>query len=525
MPLVNKVDSNITGLRYCEETVTLGVLPAAANQRWIELESNSYSDFGGQLTTLARNPINPSRQRKKGVVTNVEASGGFNTDLTQENLQDLLQGFMFATLRRKVESGQGTVGAVTSVSSTQYVTTGANFTNFRVGDLIFGVGFASAANNGLKVVTASTATTVSAAGLVVDAAPAAGSGIRVVGFEFGSGEVNIDVSGSLPRLVRASGTKDFTQFGLIPGELIFIGGDATVNAFNTATNNGLCRVRSVGTTFIEFDKTSGAMSAETGTGKQIRLFFGRVLRNETGTLIRRRSYNLERTLGFSEDTLPNNEQAEYIEGAVPSELTANIGTADKVNLDLSFLATRSTLLNENDGGVTLKSKVAGTTRVPVREADAFNTSSDISRIRLATVVPGNPFPSPLFAYATEVTLTINNNLNPNGAVGVLGAFDISAGTFEVGGNITAYFNTTASVLAVRNNADITLDVFIVKSNAGVAIDVPLITLGEGRPNVEQDQAITLPFSQEAATGAKIDPNLNHTLLWVFFDFLPNRADV
>ena len=79
---INKIDSNITGLRYAEEK-DLRELPP--NPVFYLLEPNSYNDFGGQISTIARNPINPSRQRQKGVTTDLDASGGFQQDLTMNN--------------------------------------------------------------------------------------------------------------------------------------------------------------------------------------------------------------------------------------------------------------------------------------------------------------------------------------------------------------------------------------------------------------------------------------------------------
>lgn len=503
---INKVDSNVTGLRYSEE-VTLGVADGSAV--WKVLEPNSYSDFGGQIKTVARNPINAGRQRKKGVVTDLDASGGFNSDLTQGNLQDLLQGFFFADLRRKGEEPVIAVALDTS-NPDEYLV--ASTTGFKVGDLIKATGFSNSGNNGVRpvtVVTTNTAVKVADGQLTAEGSPPAGANIVVVGHRCASADINVDASGSRPALT--STVLDFTTLGLIVGEWIYVGGDLSANQFVTDANNGFARVRSIAAHRVEFDKTQSTMVTETGTALLIDLYFGRVLKNESDHSLQvRRSYQLERTLGNDDD----GEQSEYLEGAIPNQLQFNIKQADKVNVDLTFVATDHEQRSGLDG------KKAGT-RPALSEADAFNTSSDFSRMKLASVNGANPVP--LFAFMTELTVTVNNNVTPSKAVSVLGAFDATAGTFEVGGAITAYFANVAATQAVRNNADVTLDFSLVKDNAGVVVDLPLVSLGDGRLKVEQNNPIMLPLQNEAATGAKIDTNLDHTALMVFFDYLPSLA--
>lgn len=505
--MANKIDSNITGLRFAEE-VSLKQLPGSPV--FYPLEPNSYSDFGGQISTVARNPINPSRQRKKGVTTDLDASGGFNQDLTINNTTRLLQGFFFADIREKkttqpMNAAAIPVTAVTGSSKTYAATTG--LLGFLAGQIVRATGFSVSANNGLKTVASASI----AAALVVneviadEGAPPAAAKIETVGFQFPSADVAITMNGSLVRLTAT--TTNLTTLGLIAGEWIFIGGDVANSSFTNS--HGFARISVITSGYIEFDKVSWTtVGAEVGTGKTIRVFFGSVLKNEADpTLIKRRTYQVERTLGNDNDGL----MSEYLVGAVPNELTLNIAQADKVTMDLTFVAV------DNEQRTGLQGVKTGS-RPSLASASAFNTSSDFSRIKLALVSETDSAPVPLFAFATDMTLTINNNVTPNKAIGVLGAFDTSAGTFEVGGNMTAYFANITAVAAVRGNSDVTIDIVMLKKNLAMIFDIPLLSLGDGRLAVEQDQAITLPLETNAA-----ESKFNHTLLFQSFSYLPDLA--
>jgi hypothetical protein len=511
MTAVNKIDSNCTGLRYAEE-LSIGVLPGSPV--WIPLEPNSYDDFGGEITTVARNPINSGRQRQKGVTVDLDASGGFNTDLTQTNLADLLQGFMFANARVKTEfGGTSEVTGVTVGPAT--FTAASGLDAFDAGDIVKGSGFTEAANNGVHVVTTAVAATLTVGATTAIETPPAAAKLVTVGFSSAAGDLDVDATGTLPAIT--STILDFTTLDLVPGEWIFIGGDvsgAAGDQFLTPANNGYARIHTIAANRLEFDKTQDTMVTEANTAELVKLFFGRTVKNESDKATQvRRSYHLERELGAPDDALPAQIQGEYVKGAVPNELTLNFGTADKVTVDLSFVGTDHETVT---GVVGLKSG----TRPALVVSDAFNTSNHFARLKLSLLdrtVGSNP--TALFGFLTEFNVTINNNVTPNKAISVLGAFDQTAGQFEVDGDATAYFSDVTAVAAVRNNSDVTLDFILAKNNTGVVVDIPLIALGDGRLSVEQDEPITLPLE----TGAAADAVFNHTLLISFFDYLPTAA--
>lgn len=509
---INKIDSNITALNFAEEEC-LKLLPgvAGADAIWYGLEPNSYSDFGGDISTVARAPIDPSRQNKKGTITDLDASGGFNADFTQTNLVRLLQGFFFADVRQSFSTNpiNGAKVVITGVTaSTKTYAAASGLAPLLAGHLVKASGFGPASNNGVKTMASSTAgTAVVVETLVDEASPPAAAKLEKVGFQFASADINIAVVAGIPSLTSTA--MDFTTLTeLIPGKWIYLGDDTLANRF--VNNVGYARIKSIAAHALAFDDTTWTPANETGTGKTIRMYIGSTLRNEINpSLIKRRSYNIERQLGLG----ASSTQAEYLVGAIANEFTLNVPQADKLNADLTFIACDN-VHRSGDSGDLIK---VGTRNAAPGE-DAFNTSSNVYRMKLTVIDPANSNPTSLFGYATEANISINNSASPNKAVGVLGAFDVSVGNFEVGGSITAYFTTVAAVKAVRNNADVGFSMISAAKNAGFIFDIPLLGLGGGRLTVEKDAPIMMPLTPAGAQ----NPN-GYTLEYDTFAYLPTLA--
>lgn len=511
MAIKRKIDSSVVGLRYAEETVDITVLPGSPN--WIPLEPNTFGDFGVEIETVSRDPISDDRQSKQGMVTDLEAKGGFQSDLTQSNLQDIMQGFMFADFRKKAEFGNGS-GVFTSVSGTYNAASGLGV--FVTGRLVFTKNFGVVTNNGFRRVTASSATTVTTSPVsVTEASPPAAAQMVEVGVQAGSADINVDVTGAFYALT--STTLNFTTLGLSIGEWVFVGGDSAGLKFVTAGNNGWKRIRSLAAQRMEFDKSITTMSNETGTGLTIQIFYGRVLKNEVGNLIKRRTYNLERTLGAPDTAQPTQIQSEYLEGAVANKINCEIGVADKVMCDLEFLACTGTT---RTGVIGVKTG----NRPNLVEQDGFNTSSDFTFLLVGAAPVAATVTAALFGFMTEFKFSINNNAKLNKAIGTLGAIEVTVGKFKVEGEIDAYFTTVDAIEAVKANTAHTASAALVKKNTGITFDIPLLTLGNARLNIEQDQEIRIPCKFDAASGAQVNANLDHTILWSFYDYLPSAAE-
>jgi hypothetical protein len=339
-----------------------------------------------------------------------------------------------------------------------------------------------------------------------------------VGREFPAGDLSIDVTGPLPQLVSAA--VDMTSLGFVPGEIIFVGGDAVASRFPDASQStGWARILAITTTSLTFDKTDAEWLAGSGAGKSIHLYFGRVLKNEQRDLIKYRTYSLRRLLGRPDLDDPNRIQSEVLSGATPGSIEFKMPEENKISADIMYMARRYKAFS-NDAEI-------GGTIIGTLEEDAVNTAGDTVRTRMAVypTLGDNSAPKSLFAVFEKFDLKIDNKLEENKGVGRLGSFSISPGNFMVSGKFTAYFVDVASVDAVARSSDVTFDMMAVKDNKGFALDLPLVALGSDGANVEPNKSIRLDLDVQAANGVKYHPDLNHTLLMVFYDYLPTIAGV
>lgn len=502
--MLDKQDANLVGFFKSRET-SLGVLPATPT--WQTREPNSFDDFGAEFTKVARRPFSPSRQRKKGNITDLDATGGYNEDLTQSNMKTELEEFFFAALRKSPEIVPDSVGAG------GYLVAGAAAEGFVAGNLILASGYGSV-NNGVKLVTAVDADSIDAAGLAVEAT--ATGIVKVVGHQFGAGAITMAAAVGNEFSLLGAGLDAIDQ-EVIPGQWIFIGGGVDADSFEPVADTyltGYARIAVDGVQAGEwiFDKSTFTPVTDAGAGKTLRIFFGDVVKNEDDPdLITRFSSTMERTLGRDDDGL----QSEYLTGAVASEMTWNSPMANLVNLDMGYVAQKAAIRTGLQG--PLSRRVSNVIAKAFSE-DAFNTSSNIFRLRLAMIDPTTLNPTPAFARVTEWTLTVNNNVSSAKAQGVLGGFDTTVGNFDLDGEFTAYFSTVEAIHAVQCNYDMTFDALYAKQNAGIFVDIPLIGLGGGRLDVEMDAAIMIPVETAAAESA-----FGHTGMIGWFDYLPDAA--
>src|SRR5262245_38868214 len=172
-----------TNLAVVQETTLGAATPPTTG--WFNLQPNSYGDFGPSFKKLPRTPISKNRQRRKGMLVDLDSAMPFEADVTKDLLDVFLEG-MFMALQKQSGGTGLALFRPTAVTATGYTVAASG--NIQTNTLILARGFANSANNGLKNTTASTSTEIKASGLVVESSPPANVTVEVAGWQGATGD-------------------------------------------------------------------------------------------------------------------------------------------------------------------------------------------------------------------------------------------------------------------------------------------------------------------------------------------------
>lgn len=509
---MGRVTTNSLTISAARES-SLGVLPGSPV--WRQLEPNSISQFGSTISKVARSPITKSRQRRKGIITDLDSSVELEMDLTLSAFRDYMEGFCFAVAigapvftPTAATSGAFTVPAVSAADAGKliYGATAADAVS-----LLYARGFDLQANGGLftlAAAVAASATSITVTGGAVAETPDATDDVElaVAGVRGAAGDLEIDVDGNL-----ISTALDFTTLGLNVGQWVHIGGPDETNRFFDPDNYGFARVAEIaankltlerkGTTFVLDDGTD---TGSGGTAVRIDLLFGQWVRNvpvghpdyiEVSTQFELESPNLG-TGGA--------DMYEYAMGNYHDSVSINIPLTDKATITYGFIGTDTT-----DPTLTRATNAANAL-VP-SETAAFGTSSDLARLVVHKVDETG-----LTTDFKSMTITLSNNVSPEKVLGNLGARYMNAGNFEADIETQVLFTNPDVPAAIKANTTLGLYFALRNEDGGVMCDFPSGTLDGGSREFPENQTVLMSSTFMSFE----DPALGYSFSASLFPVLP-----
>ena len=519
---MGRVTTNNTELSYAKELTEwagsrgLGFLPAAAGDRpdgwqgtwpvpsaptspeFTLLEPNDITSFGAEITTTPRNPISPTRQRRKGAVTDLDSSAEFEHDATYGLMEEFIPPFLFSsrtnddlTVRPSAVVGDGyTVSSFPTDERTN------------AGSLWSADGFGISANNGLKVAASDTTAPgnkINVAGLTAEGSPPAGARLRYTGQRVAASNITsitTPTSAGLAVITTGASGPDWTKVGLTRGQTIAAAVDANNILYGRVASDPTARV-------LSLDKAS-VIGTVDGSMQTDFLFGGFVKNVPTGdSQYLDRSFTIEAVWNNLANPGPGDEY-EYSKGNYCNSLAFNLAGQSLATATVGFIGT--------DTETPTTTRVTGATpKVPAPRTNALNTTADVARLRINQLDNTG-----LTTDFDSMTITLNNNVSPEKVIGSLAAAYTNFGNFEVDIEADVIFTSSGVISAVRNNTTVTMDFILNNDQGAVAFDIPAMTLGLGGRNLPRDESVTLSTTAQAFG----DPVFNASLMVSFIPYLP-----
>ena len=532
MPRVVKISSDCVELRWAFEE-SIGVLPSSASDNlWYPLTVMTVSDFAPVNETISSRDLGSGRTPLKGTVVGKTSAMNFELGTRQRNIQNFMPGFFFAKPDQSGTTepyGPVTRPNITSVTSSTYVadswfTSDNKWEALGANTLVLADGFDDPDNNGLKVVSAISATTLTTTGLTAASTIADAARLSLVGTR---GPATLAVAGSSVSLTSA--IKEGIENEPVPGSFVFIGGDGT-NQFQIASktaSTGFARVQKVTATGLDLDICAFNPQAATGT---IDVYLPTMTcydKKECGDE-QRTTFQFEAFLG-KPDTDPgiyDHQQTVRVIGAVANEFSFAIPPKSELNSTYGFLAqdsrTRTGIAGDPDEVPVSQGRLVNVEDLSGKYNTSYNIIDIVLYRKVASTFKEQAEYRPI-GCVTDGTFTISNNASYIDCVGVAGAAEVQTGGFSVTGSLTALFTDVTAIRLIEQNDDAGFYMVAVKKMgedwyAGFVIDLPLLTISNGSLSLAIDAPITITIDKEANRSDE-----GHAAMVCFFDYLPAVA--
>lgn len=523
-----RVLTNNTALAFARQT-SRGVL--GGSPVWESLEPNSIGKFGPEIATTPRNPISKNRQRRKGTITDLDSAFDYEADLTIDLITKFMPNFLMSsptnadlTFRgAPATSGGYTIPAATAAQGAKIRYTAAGPIT-----LVYARGYAITGNNGLKPVSADTATSgvlIAVAGNAAETPPT-NAEVSVAGIRAESGDLAVAVSGGIATLTSGHGSSvtpiDFTTLGLTVGQRMHVGGLTTTNRFygvGPVVSYGSGRIRTIAAGTVTLDKIDATLIASDGTAdgaggaeKVVDLLYGRFYRNvavdhasflEQYLQVEAEYPNLYETDPVSGVAQPNGY--EYSLDNLANQLELNMPGQDKATATIGFIGTDTPAIVD---GASRKTNAS--TPIAPLFTEAINTSAAFLRLRIADVDDTG-----LTSDFKDVKVTINNNVSPEKVLGLLGARYMNTGNFEIDVEATALFTNAQIPARIRANTTVSMDWLLSNADGAAHFDIPSMTMGSDGKDFPENESVKIALKCEAFGDSFFGSSLGVSLFPVY----------
>ncbi len=481
-------ETNRTQLAYVMES-TWGTTPSSPAYKVLRI--TSMPDLGFNPVTKISNELRSDRNIPDLILVDADAGGSFGFELSFDSMPDIYKMALFNSWT--VQVSDSTATEVVELTKTITVAADGN-TNFPQYSMVWAEGFTAAANNGVKTVASSTATTVVVDQTMADETSTSGT-LWYIGVQGPTGDITATTTGTLSGGNALESTLvDFTKLlpNVVPGDWIYIGSGGGNYGF--AAGNGFARVGgTITANEIPLAVVPVGFTNDTATTKTIRIVIGDSLANGTT----RYSCSLEQS--FLDHTSP---AYGVYPGSVVSSLQLTLNAADIAMGTVNFMTKTPTYSTTRASG-------ASTTAAPTY--GVLNTSSNV-----ASIIEGTSALST--NYALNATLTIDNGLRKRNAIGTLGAHDIRAGRCNVTGTLNTSFEDTTLLAKLIGNTT-TGFMTVLRDSIGQCflIDIPSMKYTSGNPSVGGvDQDVDLSLGLQGIYNA----TYGYTVKIMQFHYLP-----